>query len=83
MVEENTLTGGFGSGVMDLLKQSDICDIQVTSIGIADEFVEHGPQDILRAKYGLDAKGIVQRVFTLFTDSERSSLPLTSRKEAA
>jgi deoxyxylulose-5-phosphate synthase len=27
-------------------------------MGIPDVFVEHGPQALLRAKYGLDAAGI-------------------------
>ncbi|MBW2015010.1 MAG: hypothetical protein JRI69_14745, partial [Deltaproteobacteria bacterium] len=28
-------------------------------IGIPDSFVEHGPQKILRSKYGIDASTIV------------------------
>jgi len=40
--------------------------VQVKTIGIPDEFVEQGTQAILRAKYGLDAKGIAQQVKTLF-----------------
>lgn len=73
-VEENTLSGGFGSSVINLLQKSGISDIQVKSIGIPDEFVEHGTQVILRAKYGLDAKGIAQHVLTLFTTPDFNSL---------
>ncbi len=69
-VEENALSGGFGSSVVELLKKSGMSDIQVKSIGIPDEFVEQGTQAILRAKYGLDAKGIVQQVLTLFPESD-------------
>jgi len=36
------------------------------SIGLPDEFIEHGTQDILRAKYGLDARGIARQILTLF-----------------
>jgi len=64
-VEENAVTGGFGSGVADLLQKSGRCDVQVKSIGIPDEFTEQGTQAILRSKYGLDAKGIAQQVLTL------------------
>jgi len=66
-VEENVLSGGFGSSVTDLLQKSGISDIQVRSIGIPDEFVEQGTQAILRSKYGLDAKGIAQRVLAMFS----------------
>lgn len=65
-VEENALSGGFGSSVVQLLQESGMSDIQVKSIGIPDEFVEQGAQDILRSKYGLDAKGIAQQVLSLF-----------------
>ena len=74
-VEENVLTGGFGSSVTRLLQESGRCDITVKSIGIADEFVEHGTQAILRSKYGLDAKGIERGVLKLFPGSV-SNLPL-------
>jgi 1-deoxy-D-xylulose-5-phosphate synthase len=65
-VEENTVSGGFGSSVVSLLQESGISDIQVKSIGIPDEFVEQGSQAILRSKYGLDAKGIARQVIELF-----------------
>jgi len=65
-VEENALSGGFGSSVIELLQKSGMGDIQVRSIGIPDEFVEQGAQALLRSHYGLDAKGIAQQVLTLF-----------------
>ncbi len=64
-VEENALSGGFGSSVIDLLHQSGVSDIQIKSIGIPDEFIEQGAQALLRSKYGLDAKKIAQQVLTL------------------
>ena len=65
-VEENTLSGGFGSSVVDLLQKSGVSDVQVKSIGLPDEFIEQGAQAFLRSKYGLDAKGIARQVLTLF-----------------
>ena len=73
-VEENALSGGFGSSVVQLLRQSGISDIQVKSIGIPDEFVEQGTQAILRSKYGLDAKGITKQVLALFPNRDSTSL---------
>ncbi len=79
-VEENALSGGFGSSVIRFLKESAIYDIKVKSIGIPDEFVEHGTQAILRAKYGLDAKGIAQQLLTLFPNHDSGSLLKTKGK---
>ncbi|HUT96584.1 MAG TPA: 1-deoxy-D-xylulose-5-phosphate synthase [Dehalococcoidales bacterium] len=64
-IEENTIKGGFGSGVAELLQQSGISGVQLKIIGIPDEFVEHGSQAILRAKYGLDTEGITKQVLEL------------------
>jgi 1-deoxy-D-xylulose-5-phosphate synthase len=64
-IEENTVIGGFGSSVAELLQQSGISDVQVKSIGIPDEFVDQGSPAIFRAKYGLDAAGIVKQVLEL------------------
>ena len=61
-VEENVLTGGFGSSVVNLLNESGKNDVTIKCIGIPDEFVEHGSQSILRAKYGLDAAGIARQI---------------------
>ena len=58
---------------------SGISDVQVRSIGISDEFVEQGTQAMLRAKYSLDAKGIVQQVLTLSPDPD--SNPLSKVKD--
>jgi len=64
-VEENTLSGGFGAGVSHHLQELGISDVQLKTIGIPDEFVEQGPLAVLRAKYGLDARGIAQQALNL------------------
>jgi 1-deoxy-D-xylulose-5-phosphate synthase len=61
-VEENALQGGFGSAVLECLTDHDISGFKIRRVGIPDVFVEHGPQKILRAKYGLDAAGIAEAV---------------------
>jgi 1-deoxy-D-xylulose-5-phosphate synthase len=65
-VEENALQGGFGSAVLELLEEKGLTEIQVRRLGIPDVFVEHGPQDFLRQKYGIDAEGIVRAAEELF-----------------
>ena len=65
-VEENVLSGGFGSSVADLFQRTGMDDVQVRCIGLPDEFIEHGPQAVLRSRYGLDAEGIGRQVLDLF-----------------
>ncbi len=67
-VEENTLSGGFGSHVAQLLHQANLDHVQLKTIGIPDEFVEQGSQAALRAKYSLDADGIAHQVVTMFPE---------------
>jgi 1-deoxy-D-xylulose-5-phosphate synthase len=82
-VEENVLNGGFGTSVLKLLQESRLYDVQVKSIGIPDEFVEHGSQAILRSKYDLDAEGIVRQVLEFFPDhSPDLSLKVSNKTKA-
>ncbi len=61
-VEENTRSGGFGSAVLECLSDNGIMNYTLERIGIPDCYVEHGPQKLLRSKYGIDAQGIVRTV---------------------
>ena len=56
-IEEHSLSGGFGSAVLELLSDEDI-KIKVKRLGLPDKYIEHGTQKILRQKYGLDSDGI-------------------------
>ena len=58
-VEENTVQGGFGSAVLELLSDHGINDVIVKRLGISDHFVEHGPQDALRNIYQVDGAAII------------------------
>jgi len=58
-VEDNVLNGGFGSAVLELLADEKISGCRVVRLGINDCFVEHGPRDTLRARYGINADAIV------------------------
>lgn len=60
-VEENVLQGGFGSAVLEEIKGHNK-DLNIINLGIPDTFVEHGPQNVLRAKYQIDAQGIYNTV---------------------
>jgi 1-deoxy-D-xylulose-5-phosphate synthase len=80
-VEENVLQGGFGSAVLELFQEKGLFSIPVKRLGIPDTFVEHGPQALLREKYGIDEKGIFRGVKEMF-EEERSESPHPSQAEA-
>ncbi len=64
-IEENTVQGGFGSAVLELLSDHEINDAIVKRMGINDHFVEHGPQDALRCKYQVDASAIINTALSM------------------
>jgi 1-deoxy-D-xylulose-5-phosphate synthase len=58
-IEENVRQGGFGSAVLETVSENGITGIHMERIGIADVFVEHGPQKVLRSEYGIGVPDIV------------------------
>jgi 1-deoxy-D-xylulose-5-phosphate synthase len=68
-VEENVRQGGFGSAVLESLFDEGVVGISLQRIGIADTFVEHGPQDLLRTKYGIDASAIVDTALRMMKNA--------------
>jgi len=82
-VEENTVSGGFGSGVVSLLRESGLNNVMAKSLGLPDDFVEQGSQKFLRTKYGLDADGIARQVLALFSMLDNSSVKNPESKEKA
>ena len=61
-VEEGSLAGGYGSAIMERCEELGIKDVRFHRIGIPDEYVHHGAQDVLRAQHDLHAEGIAKRV---------------------
>jgi 1-deoxy-D-xylulose-5-phosphate synthase len=61
-VEEGSLAGGYGAAIMERCEQLGIRDVRFHRIGIPDEYVHHGAQDVLRAQHDLHAEGIAKRV---------------------
>ena len=67
-VEENTLEGGFGSAVLELLNEMEVPHVRVRRLGIPDVFIEQGKQKELRKKYGLDEEGIYLSVLSILKE---------------
>ncbi len=60
-VEENVIQGGFGTAILEAV-QGYHKDIKIKTLGIPDIFVEHGPQNVLRAIHKIDAQGIYNTI---------------------
>ena len=61
ILEENTICGGFGSAILELLGSRGVNSCHIERIGLPDQFIEHGSLSHLREKYGLDTANIVQK----------------------
>ena len=66
--EESVVTGGFGSGVLELVEEARLTDpayrdVAVRIVGIpGDRFVDHGSVSALRRVLRLDAPGLAEQV---------------------
>jgi len=78
-VEEGCRMGGFGSAVLEFLSEEECWDLPTKVLGLPDWYIEQGPQDLLREKYGLTADGIYHQAKALY---DRVSLPTIIRQEA-
>ena len=76
-VEEGCVAGGAGAAVLEVLAEAGVTT-PVLSLGLPDEFIEHGDPGRLLAQCGLDAVGIEQAITRRFGPP-----PLTLVKPAA
>jgi 1-deoxy-D-xylulose-5-phosphate synthase len=60
-LEENTLMGGFGSGVIEYFTDRNYKN-DILRIGLPDHFVDHGTQKELHHLLEIDPDGIVKKV---------------------
>ena len=74
-VEEGQLSNGFGAFMSREIDELGLDPRpRVSSMGIPDEFVEHGARGILMKQLGLDADGIARRVRELSGKTRTASL---------
>jgi 1-deoxy-D-xylulose-5-phosphate synthase len=64
-VEDGCVMGGAGSAVLEALAAAGVL-IPVLTLGLPDEFIEHGDPAKLMAMCGLDAAGIEQSILKRF-----------------
>lgn len=59
-LEDNVITGGFGSAVLEFMNQNNIKDVDILVHGLPDKYVEHGTPDELFRDLKLDAAGVTE-----------------------
>jgi 1-deoxy-D-xylulose-5-phosphate synthase len=64
-VEENTIQGGAGSAVAEVLAARDLA-VPLLMLGLPDRFIDHGDPALLLKHCGLDAEGIAQSIRSRF-----------------
>lgn len=68
-VEENVLSGGFGSAVLEFYERKVLtAGHEFLRIGIPDRFIHHGPQQEVRASLDLSPEGIVRQIRRRFPE---------------
>lgn len=60
-MEENVLSGGFGEKVRTYADEQKM-NLEVLSIAVPDEYVEHGNVELLRKEIGIDADSITDKI---------------------
>jgi len=65
-VEENVISGGLGSAVLEMLMSKGLSGAVIHSIGLPDRFIEHGSPSLLREKLGLTSEGIARTIQGVF-----------------
>ncbi len=60
-IEENSLTGGFGSMINNIISKNR-WNVNIKSLGLPDKFIEHGPRNVLLKNIGLDPEGVASEI---------------------
>lgn len=65
-IEEGSLSGGFGSAILEKLEELGVQPPRMKRLGIPDRFIEQGSRSELLKRIGLDATAIVQKARAFF-----------------
>ena len=64
-MEENVITGGFGSQVLEYVNDAHL-DCHLMCVAVPDRFIEHGSVDELKRDAGIDAKTVTDRIIDMY-----------------
>jgi 1-deoxy-D-xylulose-5-phosphate synthase len=68
--EENVLSGGFGSAVVEHMVENGHDTTRVRCLGVPDRFMEHAPRGDLLEEAGLTAESLAQAALDVFGPSK-------------
>jgi len=75
-VEDNAAMGGFGSAVLEYLASRGQSTASVRTLGIPDEFIEHGARNLLLEGVGLSADGLRRQALDMLGVRDGMTKPL-------
>ncbi len=62
VLEDVAVMGGLGSSLFEIAQANDLPTNDLYVIGLPDEFIQHGSQDEIYQKYGLDTKSVIEKI---------------------
>ena len=65
-IEDETIIGGLGTAVKELIVDRGLREVTLQSFAYPDKFIEHGSVAELEKKYGLDADSICESILRSF-----------------
>lgn len=72
-LEDNVVTGGFGSGILSMLNRYDVRNLKSLCLGWPDQFIPHGSVGELFSIHGLDSDSVAERVRDFIEGTPRCS----------
>jgi 1-deoxy-D-xylulose-5-phosphate synthase len=70
-IEDNVITGGFGSAVLEFMNQNGIKDVDILIHGLPDRFINHGTPNELYEELKMDGKGIASIIKEFLLSKEK------------
>ncbi|MCX7877661.1 MAG: 1-deoxy-D-xylulose-5-phosphate synthase, partial [Ignavibacteria bacterium] len=70
-LEDNVITGGFGSAVLEFINQQRIKNCEIIVHGLPDRFIEHGTPEELYRDLKMDPKGIAEIASEFLEEKEK------------
>ena len=69
-VENGVIAGGLGSAILEHFSENNFNNIEVTRVGLPDEFVTHGSIAELNKLCEIDVTGIKKRIVNVLTNAK-------------
>ena len=82
-LEDNSLVGGLGAEVKEIIAEKHLQNVRVRNFGYPDVFVEHGTTQELEKKYKVDENSVFNYIKSEIDYKNKKSRPLQKRERTA